>query len=385
MSLNLKEPDSGNYAASVKTAAGPASVDVEQLIDLSIKGLGPMFVPGSGLFCYRLAIASDGLKQEGLSPRYTAMTLLGLCEFEKVGGESPFPITVLLDGLLENKEWPASGGDFGLLLWLTAVRSPEKLPALLNRLIAEDFFSRHVDLRQGRTMELAWLLTGLSHVALVPQTGLPDVSEIANKTYKLLVKNQGEGGFFGHLNTATGGMAKSRGWLGSFADQVYPILAFTRFSEAFKQREALERALACGLGICRVQGPLGQWWWHYDSRAGRVADMYPVFSVHQEAMAPMALFPLAESTGRSFDEAIYRGLEWIGGANELETEMRDFTHNLIWRRIHPVPEFSMKVDVVLSHLRVYRNASHRKMAILRECRPYELGWLLYAFSGRSGR
>jgi len=384
VSLNLKEPDSEDYVASEKTAAAPIRVDVEQLIGLSTKGLGPMFVPERGLFCYRLTQTSGGLKQEGLSPRYTAMTLLGLCELEKAGGESPFPITVLLDALLENRDWPASGGDFGLLLWLVAVCSPEKLPPLLNRLIAEDFFSKHVDLRQGRTMELAWLLTGLSHVALTPQAGLPDVSEIANKTYKLLVKNQGVGGFFGHLNTSVGSTGRLRGWLGSFADQVYPILAFTRFSEAFKQREALERALACGLGICRVQGPLGQWWWHYDSRAGRVADMYPVFSVHQEAMAPMALFPLAESTGRSFDEAIYRGLEWISGANELETDMRDFTHNLVWRRIHPVPEFSMKVDVALSHLRVYRNASHRKMGILHECRPYELGWLLYAFSGRSG-
>ena len=385
MSLNLKEPDSESCVEPVKTPAGSTSVDIEQLIELSIKGLGPMFDPGSGQFCYRLAKDSGGLRQEGLSPRYTAITLLGLCEFEKAGGESPFPISALLDGLLENKEWPASGGDFGLLLWLTAVRSPEKLPALLNRLMAKDFFSGHMDLRQGRTMETAWLLTGLSHVALAPQTGLPDVSELANKTYKLLIQNQGQGGFFGHLNTSTGGRAKLRGWLGSFADQVYPILALTRFNEAFKQPKALERALACGLGICRAQGPLGQWWWHYDSRTGAVASMYPVFSVHQEGMAPMVLFPLAESTGRSFDEAIYRGLEWITGANELETDMRDFDHNLVWRRIHPVPEFSMKLDVALSHLWVYRNARHRKMDILRECRPYELGWLLYAFSGRSGR
>ena len=157
-------------------------------------------------------------------------------------------------------------------------------------------------------MEMAWLLTGLSYAALALQPGLPDVSELAFKVYRILVQNQGQGGFFGHLNTSTGGMSKLRGWLGSFADQVYPILAMTRFSEAFKQPEALERALACGLGICRVQGPLGQWWWHYDSRVGPVASMFPVFSVHQEGMAPMVLFPLAESTGHSFDEAIYRGL-----------------------------------------------------------------------------
>jgi hypothetical protein len=370
---------------SVERTAGPARVEVEQLIDLSIQGLGPMFNLESGQFCHRLVRTRAGMRQEDLSPRYTAITLLGLCEFEKSGGESPFPISALLDRLLGNGDWPASAGDFGLLLWLTVVRAPDKLPSLLTRLTAEDIFSRHVDLRQGRTMELAWLLTGLSYVALSPQPGLPDVSDLAIRAYKLLIRNQGQGGFFGHLNTSTSSVGKLRGWLGSFADQVYPILALTRFSEAFEQPEALERALACGVGICRAQGPLGQWWWHYDSRGGTVASMYPVFSVHQEGMAPMALFALAESTGHSFDEAIYRGLEWIGGANELETDMRDFVHHLIWRRIHPVPAFSMKVDVALSHLRAHRDASHRKMDILHECRPYELGWLLYAFASRTSK
>jgi hypothetical protein len=45
----------------------------------------------------------------------------------------------------------------------------------------------------------------------------------------------------------------------------------------------------------------------------------------------------------------------------------------------------MKVDVALSHLHAYRDASHRHMDILHECRPYELGWLLYAFAGRAGK
>jgi hypothetical protein len=383
MSLNFDGLNATSCVESEKeTGVHPRIVDVEQLIELSIRGLGPMFDPESGQFCHRLVRTRSGLKREGLSPRYTVITLLGLCELEKAGRKSPFPISVLVDRLLENKEWPVLAGDFGLLLWLTAVSAPDRVSALLNRLTPGDLFSRYVDLRQGRTMELAWLLTGLSYAALTRQSGLPNVSDLATKTYKLLIQNQGPKGFFGHLNTSSSGVGRLRGWLGSFADQVYPILALTRFSEAFEQPEALQRALECGIGICRVQGPLGQWWWHYDSRAGKVASKYPVFSVHQEGMAPMVLFALADSTGKNFEEAIYRGLEWIGGANELRTDMRDFAHHLIWRRIHPVPAFSMKVDVALSHLRTHRSTSHRKMDILHECRPYELGWLLYAFGGK---
>ena len=141
--------------------------------------------------------------------------------------------------------------------------------------------------------------------------------------------------------------------------------------------------MTTGQGICRVQGPLGQWWWHYDSRVGRVASMYPVFSVHQEAMGPMALFPLGEATGQDFREPIYKGLQWIGTKNELGREIRDFERNLVWRCVRPVPESSMKIDVLLSQFRVYRDASKRHLEILYECRPYELGWLLYAFAGRA--
>jgi hypothetical protein len=385
MSLNLKSPEIKTSAASVPASVAHSRVDVEQLIALSIRGLGPMFNGEKRQFCHRVVRTPSGLMQEGLSPRYTVMTLLGLCEFEKAGGVSPFPISALLDDLLQNKQWPEGAGDFGLLLWLASVRYPEKTFQLFERFNLADAFTRCSDLRQGRTMEVAWLLIGLSYAALSQPARTSDLFPLALKAYEILIQNQNEGGFFGHLNATTSSAGKLRGWLGSFADQVYPIIALTRFSEAFQRPEALERALACGIGICRAQGPLGQWWWHYDSRAGKVASMYPVFSVHQEGMAPMALFALGEATGHGFDEAIYRGLEWIGSANELNVDMRDFSKNVVWRRIHPVPEFSMKVDVALSHLRAYRDASHRHMEILHECRPYELGWLLYAFAGRTGK
>lgn len=359
-------------------------VSVPQLIGLSIRGLGPMFNEKEQVFCYRRTKTPEGLRQEGLSPRYTIMTLLGLIELEKGGGKSPFSIDGLLNRLLENRLWPESAGDFGLLAWLTAVRGPEKLPALFSRFDTKNAFEKYSDLRNGNTMEMAWFLTGLSYVAMSGQSGIPDIRSLAEATYQALVNNQGHGAFFGHLDKSKSNSGKMRGWMGSFADQVYPILAFTRYSQAFQSKDALKRALECARGICKAQGPLGQWWWHYDSRVGRVASMYPVFSVHQDAMAPMVLFAVGEATGEDFREPIYKGLEWIGGANELGKDLRDSTNDLVWRRIHPVPESSMKLDVLMSHFHVYRDASARSMDILWECRPYHLGWLLYAFAGRAG-
>jgi hypothetical protein len=372
-----------NMAPARVPSNSSARVNVPKLIELAVRGLGSMFNEKEQLFCYRRTKTPSGLQQEGLSPRYTIMTLLGLIELEKAGGTSPFSIDNLLNRLLENRSWPESAGDFGLLAWLTAVRAPQKLPALFNRFSVNDAFEKYQDLRNGNTMETAWFLTGLSYVAISGQSGIPDIRSLAEKTYTVLVKNQGHGPFFGHLDRSQTNSGKLRGWMGSFADQVYPILALTRYSQAFHSSEAMQRALGCARGICREQGPLGQWWWHYDSRVGRVASMYPVFSVHQDAMAPMVLFANGEAAGEDFRESIYLGLDWIAGQNELQLDLRDTKENLVWRRVHPVPESSMKLDVLASHFHIYREASARSMGVLWECRPYHLGWLLYAFAGRA--
>jgi hypothetical protein len=383
VSIHAEAAELRSAPSSPDHTVSSTKINVRELVEMAVRGLAPMFNADSQRFCYSLVKHPSGMRQEGLSPRYTVMTLLGLIELEKAGGVSPFSIDAILDSMLKDTSWPVGAGDFGLLLWLTSVRLPRMLPSLFARFNLRTIFEHCEDIRDGYTMELAWFLTGLSYAQLSGQSGIPDLSNIAQQTYRALVANQGQGGFFGHLSREKTPAGKLRGWMGSFADQVYPTLAFTRYSQAFHSREALDRAVQCGLGICRVQGPLGQWWWHYDSRTGKVASMYPVFSVHQEAMGPMALFPLAEATRRDFRENIYRGLQWIGDANELHREMRDFSHNLVWRRIHPLPQSSMKLDALLAHLRMYRDASKRPMAVLYECRPYELGWLLYAFATRA--
>jgi len=67
---------------------------------------------------------------------------------------------------------------------------------------------------------------------------------------------------------------------------------------------------------------------------------------------------------------------------KTKKEMRDFQHNLVWRCVHPDPELSMKMDVLLSHLHIYRNACAQDDRSSR-MRPYELGWLLFAFAGEA--
>jgi len=132
---------------------------------------------------------------------------------------------------------------------------------------------------------------------------------------------------------------------------------------------------------------LGQWWWHYDAPGGRVADGYPVFSVHQHAMGPMTLFGLGEVINHNFDEWIYKGLRWINSNNELGYDMEDPSNDVIWRCIfRSRRSVGRYVKAAFGHYSdAVKQENREDLKILFECRPYELGWLLYAFANRVGR
>ena len=79
-----------------------------------------------------------------------------------------------------------------------------------------------------------------------------------------------------------------------FADFVYPIQALSHYHMALGCPEAMDAATRCADRMCKLQGPAGQWWWHFDVRTGQGVERYPVYAVHQEAMAPMALRALRQ-------------------------------------------------------------------------------------------
>jgi hypothetical protein len=351
---------------------------------LAIEGLVPMFDAGTQLFCYRLRQGDAGLIRDRLSLRYTIMTLLGLNRSEMAGITSAIPVKATVNRLLADTGWINNVGDLGLMLWLCAVACPERLSEMSAAWDVRNALVRFGEARYKRTTELAWFLAGLAHMSLVSRDGSLAAPDLAATVFRLLQENQGDSGTFGHearTGTVTGMI---RGHIGSFADQAYPIYALTMFARAYGVREAFGAAGKCAEAICRAQGTLGQWWWHYDARAGRVAERYPVYSVHQDGMAPMALFALADEAHVDFTEAIYRGLQWIAGDNEAGYDLRDKDRKVIWRSIY----HSSRYDVWRHRLRYLAGAgiapqSSNELQVLRECRPYHLGWLLYAFAGRN--
>jgi hypothetical protein len=99
----------------------------------------------------------------------------------------------------------------------------------------------------------------------------------------------------------------------------------------------------------------------------------------------MGLFALEEASQQSFQKFVFKGLRWIYDSNELHTDMRDVEQNLIWRCILPKRKGMKYWDTALSIVRTPKNdAPVGPLEILHEDRPYELGWLLYAFAKFEG-
>jgi hypothetical protein len=391
--------DAQPRAAIPAPAPHQNAAEVAKLISSATAGLVPMFDPSRQLFCTKFIRTERGMVQEGLSPRYTLITLLGLHRLEQSGHPSPIALLPAFAALLRNSfgtaphaAWLNNAGDLGLLLWLCALVAPERLDEFFTQHDLSAALDRFDDARERRTMELSWILSGLAHAAFARPEFRERLKPLAANLSATLQGNRGPAGAFGHQASAAskGLTGPLRGKLGSFADQVYPIYAFAWAHRAFGFAGALEIANACAANICKEQGELGQWWWHYDAKSGQAVGKYPVYSVHQHAMAPLALFALMDAGGRDTTRELYLGLEWIYGANELRVDMRgsgdpsasEAERNVVWRCIRP-GKARRYMDEAVALLGLGKPQTPNALHVLHECWPYELGWLLYAFAGRA--
>jgi hypothetical protein len=319
------------------------------------------------------------MSRKGLSPRYTMMTLLGLQRYQASGRSSPVAIAPVLDRLLQDTSWLASAGDLGLILWTCAELAPDRLTQVYKDVHAEEALKRFPDGQQGSTMEVAWYLTGLATCALKGYSDLPGQSEQIAAARKILEQNCGLSGVYGHLSRSHSVKSFLRRRIGSFADQVYPTIAFARLSQALNDVDARDRAQRTATKMCELQGAMGEWSWHYDSATGKVVSRYPVYSVHQHAMAPMMLFAAAEAASCDFSEAVYKGLAWISGHNEIHLNFIEPSLSLIWRCLY-LAQADAYLDTTFRFLKLRHDTADALPRVRYECRPYELGWLLYAFS-----
>ena len=355
-----------------------------RLRDLAIRALTRMYRPESQTFVFRVRKTGDGIRLEGESLRYSAMTLIGLIsESEEVVNRvlSGDRLEEVSNRLVQrgNTHEPANMGDIAVIYWAAREAGYLDLQStlvLLRRLLMES--------RQHETVELAWVLTALCH-----ETNSNQVVDTREEAYRQLLQAYDErSDLFAHWAGATGSYL--RGHVDCFADLVYPIQALSRYHVVTGKPEPLRIANACAWRMCDLIGPAGQWWWHYDVRSGRVVEKYPVYSVHQDAMAPMALLDLVEAGGDDHSESIAKGLDWLESAPELAGgSLIDEQAGVIWRKVARREPWKLARRAQALASRVHAglrcpavDALFPAGIIDDECRPYHMGWLLHAWQER---
>jgi hypothetical protein len=316
------------------------------------------------------------LRRAGTSLRYGAITALGLLRLPE-----PDQRTLLagmtahdLVGQLAKGIDEISGlGDAALVCWAAAECGHGDTEHALRRLATLDQMQRPVDV-----VSAAWVVS-----ALAAARPLADVERhLAAARQRLLAAR----GAAVYPHTTGPGAPWYRAHVGSFADQVYPIQALARLHRSADDPEALAVAGTVAGAIVSAQGAGGQWWWHYDSRSGAVVEGYPVYSVHQHAMGPMALLDLADAGGDGHLDAIRRGLHWLTGPPEGAAPLILDEPPITWRKVARADHRKVVRGLRAASTRIVPGARVAALdrvyppgVVDHECRPYELGWLLYTW------
>ena len=363
--------------------------EMPRLTNLALRALERMYDPQSKLFVFNWKVDTGELGAP--SERYSAMATLGLLAAKTSGIDVALPIHEVIESLVARldaieKRGP---GDLALLLWAYAWAFGKAPETVLQRLLPGGTIEPLLDkLRTQQLGGIAWTLAAFSFVhRKVEQSSLlaqacESIADLLRSgfdlqthlfRYQIARENKGESMFGYHRS------------FGNFAVQSYPIYALCAYYQAMGDERALRVAHWCADKICSLQGPQGQWWWIYNVPHGTIADKFPVFSVHQDGMGPMALRKLSRTGGRDYRAPIARSFQWLYGDNELKVPMIDWEKLCVLRAIQRKPLFyqpSYHANLLRSRFCSRPNdgsLAFGGMQTLNETRPYHMGWMLLYF------
>ncbi len=321
---DIKPPGADLTTMTMDAAVTPHGVT--ELIDFALEAL-----PRDAARRRRLLLRASRRRAGplGRSPRYTLMVELGLLRAQAAGYSLPFDVDEM------RRRWAGASssaarstpGDIGLMLWIDARRDggrgeelaepPRRRPGRRRRAHRPARHGARLDRHRARPprgrrrqrdrraacscASLDQLLVATARRAICSATSAPAAGVAASPTSP--------------PRSTRCSRSPSPAATGSTSARCPP-----------RARPA-DRLL-------ELQLPDGGWPWLFDAERGTVVERYEVYSVHQDAMAPMALFELSEATGDPrYRDAAVRGLRWIHGDNELGRNMVDRENRLVLRSI----------------------------------------------------
>ncbi len=362
---------------SVQTLAD----ELESLVPVSLHGLAQMQDTRTGLFSSKASLGPGvELINRGVNRLYTGACVVGLLARPE-GHAEPYNSRAnqALDALM-NQAQERDPAVLGTTLWGCVLAGRADGSRIAARIIEV------TDRRRASSMQLGLALAGLARWLRASDAGNPRIVDAAQGLAAELQRR-----FLpkAHVFAATAHPLRQHPFfhgMTSFASQVYPVLGLCELALATDTAPPDAIARVCEL-LVEQQGEHGQWWWFYSTRARRVIEGYPVYSVHQDAMASMALLPATRLQQGDYRAPLTAGVRWVTGDNELGESLVDPQAGLIYRSIQRP---GGDADGLAGWSRRQRRAAGiaalsgrtrrapREFELLRECRSYHLGWQLLA-------
>ena len=351
------------------------------LIDYALKGLQLCWLPEHGRWSHIYHLDNRDHPNESVPHSdvfYTLNVLLGLSRVSR-----PPQSIHLSDTFQRNASFlvrlPVPKYAFGMALWAGAELAQDVPDEIIRRIRA--MLSDENNWRSFRAQDLGMILVGVVAQAKLDKKKW---APIAARLFAFLIDRYSSPSDL--FYDAPFGLRRR---YASFATQTYLMLACYAYGELIEHERAITIANSCARKVIAQQGPNGEWPWFFDAAAGLVVDFYEVYSVHQYGMAP-AFLERAEQHGVSgARKALVKGFNWVLGQNQLAIPMlvpslhlsirsqvrRGELHTKNWRVLRALG------NSLLGHESGLINP--KNIEVRRECRSYELGWILWSFGQRA--
>jgi len=332
----------------------------------------------NGLFRATPRIEAPGVAgPEASTLRAGSIVLLGLLRADEVGLIHPFSTGALRTRVLGDLGTDSVGpGELGLTLWAES-RADGGAIGEITGLITEtvaDRFDR-IPLEQ-----LSWLVSGLTAS-----------SERSGGEQTTVLLDRAEAELLARMAAGTGLMHdpyhRIGGGLTPVAGQFHSLIALDQLVRSERGENDREPAQRLATALLDLQREDGSWPGIVDSLRGEAAALYPILTVTQVALAPIA-FGSAQRLGLEgdFAGAISRSIGWVNGGNRLgfdlvhEREARLDRGILLRREPGAV---SRGFSTAARRLRGRLDDPEPERLILDpDVSSEDLGWLLEAWAGR---
>lgn len=320
---------------------------------------------------------------KGESIRYAAISQIGIAKWIKSHPQDSECLPGLWPRISAGFETITHIGDMALSVWAGVDSQANDVDKFVKALVK-------LWLEQAgicNAVELGWVVQACTRLSCEKGDLSPEIEKVLKGAHGQLADLfNSQSSLFQRHNRGSMRQAVSRR-VACFADQVYPIVAMSNYGMVFNDQRSIEMASSAVDQICKYQGQLGQWQWHYDVSGNKLSEEYPVFSVHQDSMAPMAILIGDKASNANHLKEIELGVRWLFGANELQQDLVLQDQGIVWRDIERCePEkFSRSARGLccvlgLKGVQRYLGNLFSKFKVNYECRPYHLGWILYAWA-----